>query len=231
MIRIAPSILTSDFTRLDRQIASLAEAGADWIHLDVMDGHFVPNLTFGPPVIASVRGVTSLTLDTHLMIEDPDRWLEAYRKAGADVITVHAEACRHLHRTVHRIRELGALAGVSLNPATPVAMVEEVIGDVDLILVMSVNPGFGGQTFIPASLRRITALADAVRTAGAHAVIEVDGGIDADTARQVVAAGAEVLVAGSYIFEAPSMKEGIASLRASAAEGLRTRSGDAPRIA
>jgi ribulose-phosphate 3-epimerase len=219
MLVIAPSILTANFTRLGEEIRSLEEAGADWIHLDVMDGHFVPNLTFGPPVIHSVRSFTKLPLDVHLMIEEPDRWIEAYRKAGADSITVHAEACRHLNRTLHFIRESGARAGVSLNPASPLAFIDDVVCDADLILIMSVNPGFGGQSFIPGSVDRIRRTAAAIKAAGSQAVIQVDGGIDAVTSRQVVDAGASVLVAGNYILTAPSRAAAIRTLRASAGPG------------
>ena len=213
MLVIAPSILTANFARLEEEVRSLEQAGADWIHCDVMDGHFVPNLTFGPPVVRSLRAITKLPLDVHLMIEEPDRWIENYRSAGADSITVHAEACRHLHRTLHAIRETGARAGVSLNPASPLSMIEEVLTITDLVLIMSVNPGFGGQTFIPGTVERIRRTAAAIRAVGGDAVIEVDGGIDAVTSRQVVAAGATVLVAGNYILTAPSRAVAVQTLR------------------
>lgn len=216
MLLIAPSILTANFARLEEEVRSLESAGADWIHLDVMDGHFVPNLTFGPPVVKAVRAITELPLDVHLMIEDPDRWIDGYRSAGADSITVHAEACRHLHRTVHHIRESGARAGVSLNPASPLALVDEVVGETDLVLIMSVNPGFGGQSFIPGSVERVRRMASTLRAAGSVARIQVDGGIDAVTSRAVVGAGATVLVAGNYILTAPSRAAAVRTLRDSA---------------
>ncbi len=178
-----------------------------------MDGHFVPNLTFGPPVIAALRKTSQLPFDTHLMIEEPERWVERYRQAGADVITVHAEACADLSGTLRRIRELGAKAGVSINPATPLTAIEGVLSEVDLILLMSVNAGFGGQSFIPGTTARIQAVAARLKELNARAVIEVDGGIDDRTARLVVGAGATVLVAGSYVFSAPSIPDAIASLR------------------
>jgi ribulose-phosphate 3-epimerase len=213
MITIAPSLLASDFANLQQQITLVEQGGADWLHLDVMDGHFVPNLTFGPPVIAALRKISRLPFDTHLMIEEPDQWIERYRLAGADVITVHAEACRHLSRTLHRIRELGAKAGVSINPSTPLAAIEEVLVDVDLVLLMSVNAGFGGQSFIPETVARIRTVAARLKELNPYAVIEVDGGIDAHTAHLVLEAGARVLVAGSYIFRAPSIRDAISSLR------------------
>jgi ribulose-phosphate 3-epimerase len=213
MLIIAPSILTADFARLEEEVLSLEAAGGDWIHCDVMDGHFVPNLTFGPPVVKSLRAVTKLPLDVHLMIEEPDRWIEAYRSAGADSITVHAEACRHLHRTLQVIRDTGARAGVSLNPASPLSMIEEVLAMADLVLIMSVNPGFGGQSFIPGAVERIRRIASAIRAVGGDAMIQVDGGIDAVTSRLVVAAGANVLVAGNYILTAPSRADAVRTLR------------------
>ena len=202
-VRIAPSILSADFSRLGQEIAAVEEGGADWIHVDVMDGHFVPNITIGPVVLRGARAATGLPLDVHLMIEDPDRYLEAFVEAGAAVVTVHQEACRHLHRTLSRIRELGARAGVALNPSTPVETLVDVVPEIDLLLVMSVNPGFGGQSYIPGStdkVRRARALLDA---SGSEALIEVDGGVDAGNAREVAAAGVDVLVAGSAVYGHP----------------------------
>ena len=213
MIRIAPSLLSSDFSDLRGQIALAERGGADWIHLDVMDGHFVPNLTIGPPVIRSLRKLTGLPFDTHLMIDNPDQYLETFRTAGADMITVHLEACTHLHRTVHRIRELGARAGVSINPATPVRLLEDIMGDLDLVLIMSVNPGFGAQTFIPRSLEKIREAARMIREAGTDIRLEVDGGVDAQTTGPIIEAGADVLVAGNFIFSSPDIPAAVRSLR------------------
>lgn len=198
--KIAPSILAADFARLGAQVAEAEEAGADYIHVDVMDGRFVPNITIGPPVVRAVRAVTDLPLDVHLMIESPEAYLARFCEAGANILTVHVETCPHLHRTIQQIKELGCLAGVTLNPATPVASLEEIIPDVDQVLVMTVNPGFGGQSFIErmvAKIQRVRAMLD-VQNPGAE--LEVDGGIGPETARQVVEAGATVLVAGSAIF-------------------------------
>ena len=224
MITIAPSLLSSDFADLRNQIRLAEEGGADWIHLDVMDGHFVPNLTIGPPVIASIRKATRLPLDTHLMITNAESFLEHYRDAGADILTVHYEACRHLHRALQRIHELGARAGVSLNPSTPVTVLQDILGDVDMVLLMTVNPGFGGQSFIPRSLDRIRALTAMLRDANPSVLIEVDGGIDATTVHDVVQAGARVLVAGNYIFSAKDIPGAVRTLRSHAMDALQARS-------
>jgi ribulose-phosphate 3-epimerase len=206
MIKLAPSILSADFARLGEQIDEVARAGADYIHVDVMDGHFVPNITIGAPVVASIRAVTSLPLDVHLMIEHPERYISEFVKAGADIITVHIEASPHLHATIRLIKELGAKAGVSINPATPISAVEEFLRHVDLVLVMSVNPGFGGQSFIPETLPRIASIRKILDDRGLSAELEVDGGINADNAPDIVKAGADVLVAGNSVFRA---QEGI----------------------
>ncbi len=207
-IKIAPSILSADFTRLGQQIAEAEAAGADYIHVDVMDGHFVPNLTIGPVVVEAVRRTTRLPLDVHLMIKAPERYLADFRAAGADHLTVHVETCPHLHRTVHQIKELGCRAGVTLNPATPASSLEEILPFVDLVLVMTVDPGFGGQTFIEGMVPKIRRVRQMLNEIGSQAELEVDGGIDPETAPRVVQAGAEVLIAGSAIFCA---REGIAA--------------------
>lgn len=202
-MKLAPSILSSDFGRLAEEIAAVEEAGADWIHVDVMDGHFVPNITIGPLIVEAARRATDLPLDVHLMIEDPDRYLEAFADAGADVLTVHQEACPHLHRTLQRMGELQVQAGVALNPATPLEMVREVVPYLDLLLVMSVNPGFGGQSYIAGSTEKIERARAMLDGAGSEAELEVDGGVGAANAARVVDAGATVLVAGSAVYGHP----------------------------
>jgi ribulose-phosphate 3-epimerase len=198
--RLCPSILSADFARLGEQVRAVEQGGAQAIHLDVMDGHFVPNLTLGPAVVKAIDRITALPLDVHLMIFQPDLYLEAFREAGADWISVHVEAERHLHRTVSRIRELGAKAGVVLNPATPLASLTEILHEVDFILIMSVNPGFGGQAFIPAALDKVAALRALIETRKLETLIEVDGGVGLENAAELVRAGADILVAGNAVF-------------------------------
>lgn len=199
-VKIAPSILSADFARLGEEVRAITAAGADWVHVDVMDGHFVPNLTIGPMVVKAIRPHTTLPLDVHLMIEPADPFLDAFAEAGSDIITVHQEAGPHVHRSLQRIKALGKMAGVSLNPATPAKMLDYLIDSVDLILVMSVNPGFGGQGFIESQLRKIEAIRTMIDKSGRDIRLEVDGGIDAVTAPRVIAAGADVLVAGTATF-------------------------------
>jgi len=214
---IAPSILSADFGRLADDVKAAEAAGADWIHVDVMDGHFVPNITIGPLVADAVRKATDLPVDVHLMIESPERYLEDFVKAGANRITVHQETCPHLHRTLQQIRELGALPGVALNPSTPVSTLQDVIPYVELVLIMTVNPGFGGQAFIPTSSEKIRATRELLKGAGRRDLpLQVDGGVGPQTASTVVNAGANVLVAGSAVFGHPGgVGEGVRSLRAS----------------
>ncbi|MBN1627691.1 MAG: ribulose-phosphate 3-epimerase [Deltaproteobacteria bacterium] len=201
MKKIAPSILSADFTRLGDEIKAVEKAGADYIHIDVMDGHFVPNITIGPMIVEAARRTTNLPLDVHLMISDPDRYVGDFRKAGADIITIHAEAVNHLHRSVQLIRSSGAKTGVSLNPATPLDVLEYVLDDLDMVLLMTVNPGFGGQEFIKEVLPKITRLKDMIKGRGLETEIEVDGGINADTIGLVSSAGADIFVAGSAVFK------------------------------
>ncbi|MCC7417816.1 MAG: ribulose-phosphate 3-epimerase [Acidobacteria bacterium] len=219
-MRIAPSILSADFAALGHAIAAVERGGADLIHVDVMDGHFVPNITIGPPVVSAIKRVARAPLDVHLMISDPDRYIEAFAQAGASMMSVHREVLPHLHRTIHAIKALGVKAGVVLNPATPIASLEDIAADVDYVLIMSVNPGFGGQTFIPhseAKLRETRALLDRARS---RAVIEVDGGISLHNAARVVAAGAQVLVAGAAIFGTSDPERATLDLRAAATGGI-----------
>ncbi len=218
MVEIAPSILSADFTRLGEQVAVVEAAGASYIHVDVMDGHFVPNLTVGPFVVEWVRKTTNLPIDAHLMIENPDQFIAAFAKAGANMISVHPGTTHHLHRTLSHIRQAGCEAGVVLNPATPLAMIEEVVNDVDYVLVMSVNPGFGGQKFIPSSIDKLRRLRELIRLRGARARIEIDGGIDSRNAADVVAAGAQILVAGSAIFGAPDPADALRKIKAASSE-------------
>jgi ribulose-phosphate 3-epimerase len=200
MKKIAPSILSADWSRLGEEIAAVETAGADWIHVDVMDGHFVPNITIGPGLVASIRKTTKLPFDVHLMIENPERYIDAFAESGADRITVHVEASVHLHRTVAMIREKGLRAGVSLNPATPLVQIEPILPDIDLLLVMTVNPGFGGQKFIEGSLSRIRQAKEMIRTLSPETLLEVDGGVTLKNIRSIADAGADILVAGSAIF-------------------------------
>jgi ribulose-phosphate 3-epimerase len=219
-VLLAPSILSADFAALGEAVAAVERGGADLIHVDVMDGHFVPNITIGPPVVASLKRVAKVPLDVHLMISEPDRYIEAFARAGASYLSVHAEVLPHLHRTVHAIKALGVKAGVVLNPATPVAVLHDIAADVDFVLVMSVNPGFGGQTFIPRSeskLREVRALLD---RAGNPAPIEIDGGVDLGNIGRVVSAGARMIVAGSAVFNSPDPERATRELRAAAAAAL-----------
>ncbi len=220
MVKMAPSILSADFSKLKEQIETVQAAGADWIHLDIMDGHYVPNITFGPLVVAGVRKITDLTLDAHLMIENADDYLQAFQEAGVDQITVHVEACPHLWATIDKIHQLGLKAGVTLNPATPVTLLEPVLHKVELVLVMTVEPGFGGQKFIPETLVKIKALREFKRRHDLAFHIQVDGGIDETTAPLVVKAGADVLVSGSSIFGQPDIKQAFAKIKKSADAAL-----------
>jgi len=213
MAIIAPSLLSADFDRLGEEIGAVVAAGADWLHLDVMDGHFVPNITIGPPVIAALRPLTTVPFDVHLMITQPERYLEEFAEAGANILSVHVEASPHLHRTLREIRRLGCRSGVVLNPSTPPETVRYVLAEVDVILVMTVNPGFGGQSFIPAMLPKITELRRFISQEGLPVQIAVDGGVNLDTAGDLAVAGAEIFVAGSAIFGTADYRATIAALR------------------
>ena len=213
MVKIAPSILSADFSKLGEEIQDVERGGADWIHIDVMDGHFVPNITIGPLIVDSIRPITKLTLDVHLMIENPDQYIEAFAKAGADYITVHAEACTHLHRTIQLIKSFGVKAGVVLNPGTPPSVLEYVLEEIDMVLLMSVNPGFGGQAFIPSVLDKIEQVDRMIKEKGLSIEIEIDGGVNEETANLCVEKGATVLVAGSAIYNKEDRKQAIAAIR------------------
>ncbi|WP_092589297.1 ribulose-phosphate 3-epimerase [Acidaminobacter hydrogenoformans] len=212
-LKLAPSILSADFGNLQDEVIKIERSGCEYLHVDVMDGHFVPNLTIGPLVLEALKGRTRLVKDVHLMIEHPERYAEAFAKAGADIITVHQEATVHLHRTIQLIKSLGVKAGVSLNPATPVAVLEDILPDLDLVLIMSVNPGFGGQAFIPQALEKVAKLKSMVTARGLNLEIEVDGGIKADNVAEVVRAGADVIVAGSALFGASDFEAEVQKFR------------------
>jgi len=211
--KIAPSILSADFSRLGEEIRKVEDAGADWIHVDVMDGAFVPNITVGPFILEAIRKVTALPLDVHLMIERPEQYISEFADAGADIITVHFEACTHLHRTIQAIKEKGKKAGVSVNPATPLVSIKYVLGDIDLLLIMSVNPGFGGQRFIPSALEKIKKARQMVDKIGANVSIEVDGGVKLENIGEVASAGADIFVSGSGVFGTKDYKETIQEMK------------------
>ncbi|MBT7080440.1 MAG: ribulose-phosphate 3-epimerase [Chloroflexi bacterium] len=217
-LKVAPSILSADFSRLGAQIDEADAGGADWIHVDVMDGHFVPNITIGPPVVKAIRECTNLPLDVHLMIESPEKYIKQFADAGSDIIVVHVETCNHLHRTIETIKELGIKAGVSLNPATPLELIYEILPSIDLVVIMSVNPGFGGQKFIKGSEKKIARLRQKIDELGIDCEIEVDGGVTADNAPMVMAAGADVVGAGSAVFnKKQSVADAIAAIKNSVA--------------
>ncbi|MBI4379228.1 MAG: ribulose-phosphate 3-epimerase [Nitrospinae bacterium] len=213
MVKIAPSILSADFSRLGDELKTVEEGGADWIHVDVMDGHFVPNITIGPMVVEAIRKSTRLPLDVHLMIEEPDLYIPYFVKAGADIITVHVEVCRHLQRTIKLIKEYKKIGGVVLNPATPLSFLDYILDEVDLVLLMSVNPGFGGQDFIPSTIQKVEKLKRIIDDAKLKVDIEVDGGIKPENAGEVIKAGANILVAGSSVFKSKDYKKTIMALR------------------
>ncbi|NRG45638.1 ribulose-phosphate 3-epimerase [Bacillus sp. CRN 9] len=213
MVKIAPSILSADFSKLGEEIKDVEQGGADYIHVDVMDGHFVPNITIGPLIVDAIRPITKLPLDVHLMIENPDQYIEAFAKAGADYITVHVEACQHLHRTIHLIKSYGIKAGVVLNPATPVQSIKHVLEDIDMVLLMTVNPGFGGQKFITSVLPKIAEVKQLIEAGDLQVEIEVDGGVNEETAKLCMEAGADVLVAGSAVYNKENRAEAIAAIR------------------
>jgi ribulose-phosphate 3-epimerase len=213
MVKIAPSLLSADFSRLKEEVQEIEQAGADWLHIDVMDGHFVPNISFGPLVVSAIRPHTSLPFDVHLMIKEPDAYIDAFVQSGADLITVHQETCPHLHRTITHIKDQGVKAGVAINPATPLSAIEPILPDVDLVLLMTVNPGFGGQSFITNVVPKIAELRTKIDNLGLTVEIEVDGGIAAGTAKEVVENGATMLVAGSAVFGQKDRKKAIDAIR------------------
>lgn len=213
MIHLAPSILAADFANLEKDIKRVEKAGATFIHVDVMDGHFVPNITLGAPIAKAVRKHIAGVMDVHLMISNPDMFLEDFKEAGTDILTVHIEACTHIHRTIQRIKQLGMKAGVSLNPGTPVSVIESIIDDVDMVLIMSVNPGFGGQKFIPYSLSKIAQVREMAKARNKKLLIQVDGGVDLSNVEEVINAGANVIVAGSAVFSASDLDQRVADFK------------------